>query len=120
MLRRSIDKLNHREPCGAALSDIRNVILSGDLSSVEKRSRGIGHDGKVAACFAIWRPGVAHPGQCHRLWIFIVPAMVLQMTGLKVGLALLVWVLGGILSLLGALTYAELAAMKPEAGGLYI
>lgn len=52
--------------------------------------------------------------------IFIVPAMVLQMTGLKVGLALFVWVLGGVLSLLGALTYAELAAMKPEAGGLYI
>jgi basic amino acid/polyamine antiporter, APA family len=52
--------------------------------------------------------------------IFIVPAMVLQLSGVKVGSALLVWVLGGVLSLLGALTYAELAAMKPEAGGFYI
>jgi amino acid transporter len=31
----------------------------------------------------------------------------------------LVWLLGGVLSLLGALTYAELAAANPEAGGLY-
>src|SRR5207302_150453 len=31
-----------------------------------------------------------------------------------------VWVIGGFLSLLGALTYGELSATKPEAGGLYI
>ena len=52
--------------------------------------------------------------------IFIVPATVLTLTGGKLGLALLVWVIGGVLSLLGALTYAELAAMKPESGGLYV
>lgn len=33
---------------------------------------------------------------------------------------ILVWVAAGILSLAGALTYAELSAMKPEAGGEYI
>jgi len=37
----------------------------------------------------------------------------------SVGLSLLVWLFGGILSLLGALTYAELSASNPEAGGLY-
>ena len=52
--------------------------------------------------------------------IFIVPATVLTQTGGRLGLALLVWVAGGVLSLLGALTYAELAAMKPESGGLYV
>ena len=31
-----------------------------------------------------------------------------------------VWVVGGILSLLGALTYGELSAMNPAAGGLYV
>ena len=31
----------------------------------------------------------------------------------------MVWVVAGVLSLLGALTYAELGAMQPEAGGLY-
>ncbi|MGH8319575.1 MAG: APC family permease [Steroidobacteraceae bacterium] len=52
--------------------------------------------------------------------IFIVPAMVLKLTGGQLSVALLVWGGGGILSVLGALTYAELAAMKPEAGGLYV
>src|ERR1700683_1538419 len=52
--------------------------------------------------------------------IFIVPAAVLRLSGGRFGVALLVWLVGGILSLLGALTYAELSAMKPEAGGLYV
>ena len=52
--------------------------------------------------------------------IFIVPATVLTLTGGDLGPALFVWVAGGLLSLLGALTYAELAAMKPETGGLYV
>jgi APA family basic amino acid/polyamine antiporter len=52
--------------------------------------------------------------------IFIVPASVLQLTGGQLAPALLVWIAGGVLSTLGALTYAELSAMKPECGGLYI
>jgi basic amino acid/polyamine antiporter, APA family len=52
--------------------------------------------------------------------IFIVPGTVMRQTGGSAGLALLVWVVGGALSLLGALTYAELGAMQPKAGGLYV
>ncbi|MGH7521111.1 MAG: APC family permease [Gemmatimonadales bacterium] len=52
--------------------------------------------------------------------IFLVPGSVLRETGGDVGLALLVWIAGGVLSLLGALTYAELGAMNPRAGGLYV
>ena len=51
--------------------------------------------------------------------IFIVPGAVLRQTGGSAGLALLVWIAGGVLSLLGALTYAELGALHPGAGGLY-
>ena len=51
--------------------------------------------------------------------IYLVPGIVLRETGLKVGSALLVWIAAGILSYLGALTYAEMGAMKPDAGGLY-
>lgn len=51
--------------------------------------------------------------------IYLVPAVVLRQTG-AVGPAMLVWLAAGILSLLGALTYAEMGAMKPEAGGLYV
>jgi APA family basic amino acid/polyamine antiporter len=51
--------------------------------------------------------------------IFLVPGVVLRQTESWVGVALLVWVVGGVLSFLGALTYAELGAMHPDAGGLY-
>lgn len=52
--------------------------------------------------------------------IFIVPALVFTQTGGHLGPALLVWTVGGLLSLLGAFTYAELATMKPEPGGIYV
>jgi len=51
--------------------------------------------------------------------IYLVPSGVLRQTGGHTGLAFAVWAVAGFLSLLGALTYAELGAMKPEAGGLY-
>src|ERR1700758_4113067 len=51
--------------------------------------------------------------------IFRTPGPILRQVGGSVGYALLVWIVGGVLSLLGALTYAELAACNPEAGGLY-
>src|ERR1044072_9335812 len=52
--------------------------------------------------------------------IFLVPGSVLRPLGNSVFLGMSVWVTGGLLSLLGALTYAELSAMNPKAGGLYI
>ncbi len=52
--------------------------------------------------------------------IFIVPGAVLRQTSGNITLAMFVWLAGGVLSLLGALTYAELTAMNPKAGGLYI
>ncbi len=51
--------------------------------------------------------------------IFLTPGLILRQVDGSVGLSLLVWLVGGVLSLLGALTYAELAAANPEAGGLY-
>ena len=51
--------------------------------------------------------------------IFLTPGLIQRQVGGSVGWALAVWLIGGVLSLLGALTYAELAAANPEAGGLY-
>ncbi len=52
--------------------------------------------------------------------IFLVPGLVLKAVGNSLFVALSVWLAGGILSLLGALTYGELSAMNPAAGGLYV
>ncbi len=51
--------------------------------------------------------------------IFLVPAEMMQAVG-SVKLVYLAWLVGGLLSFFGALTYAELGAMKPQAGGEYI
>src|ERR671932_2072226 len=52
--------------------------------------------------------------------IFLVPGAVLRQVGGFVAPAMLVWLVGGVLSLLGALTYGELGAMKPATAGLYV
>lgn len=52
--------------------------------------------------------------------IFLVPGAVLGSVGNSVPLAAIVWLAGGVLSLLGALTYGELSATRPRAGGLYV
>ena len=62
-----------------------------------------------------------------RLWsgtiigsgIFLVPAEMMQAAG-SAKLVYLAWLVGGLLSFFGALTYAELGAMKPQAGGEYV
>ncbi|MFP5353991.1 MAG: APC family permease [Gemmatimonadota bacterium] len=51
--------------------------------------------------------------------IFLVPSSVLRQSGESVTIASAVWLVGGILSLLGALSYAELGAMDRGSGGLY-
>jgi APA family basic amino acid/polyamine antiporter len=52
--------------------------------------------------------------------IFLVPGLILKDVGGSVVLSLLVWLAGGLLSFLGALTFGELAAMNPATGGLYV
>src|SRR5438309_1806152 len=51
--------------------------------------------------------------------IFIVSADILRQVH-SPGLLLTVWLLSGVVTLLGALSYGELAAMYPKAGGNYI
>jgi len=51
--------------------------------------------------------------------IFIVPSIMLRQVGAPVWV-LMVWILAGMLSLFGALGYAELGAALPEAGGEYV
>lgn len=51
--------------------------------------------------------------------IFLVPTTMIQRVS-SVPMVFAVWVVGGLLSLAGALSYAELAAALPEAGGEYV
>jgi len=58
-------------------------------------------------------------GSCIGSGIFVTPS---QIAGLipSSGLILLVWALGGLIALTGALTFGELGSMFPKAGGIYV
>lgn len=51
--------------------------------------------------------------------IFRTPATIAERTG-TLELFALAWVLGAVIALCGALTYAELSAMMPRTGGIYV
>src|SRR3974390_2538061 len=51
--------------------------------------------------------------------IFLVPSEMMRDVGLS-SLVYVAWIVGGLLSLFGAMTYAELGAMLPYAGGEYV
>src|ERR1700721_2378219 len=51
--------------------------------------------------------------------IFIVSADISRDVGSS-GWLLFIWVLTGVITIMGALSYAELAAMLPHAGGQYV
>ncbi len=51
--------------------------------------------------------------------IFLNPSIVAQRVGTS-GLTLAVWILGGVIALIGALVFAELGARRPVAGGGYV
>src|SRR5437879_931149 len=51
--------------------------------------------------------------------IFLVTAEMMQAVG-SAKLVYLAWIVGGLLSFFGALTYAELGAIRPWAGGEYV
>lgn len=51
--------------------------------------------------------------------IFLVPKEMMEAVG-SPKIVYLAWIVGGLLSIFGALTYAELGALKPQAGGEYV
>ena len=47
--------------------------------------------------------------------IFYIGGIVLERSGMNLGLALLVWIAGGLITLMSGVCYAELGAMMPKA-----
>ncbi len=52
--------------------------------------------------------------------IFYIGSYVLERSNMSMGLALLAWLIGGLVTLLGSLCFAELGAMNPSTGGIYV
>src|SRR6478736_7403753 len=67
----------------------------------------------------VWHAVAIVAGTIIGSGIFRVPGEMMKDVG-SAGLVYLVWIVGGMLSFAGALTYAELGALRPWAGGEYV
>lgn len=87
-------------------------------------------DGKVAAMpdqadqnyarrLNTWDAAMIVVGGIIGAGIFLTPSTVAQNTASATEL-LVLWVIGGLLTLAGVLVYAELGARRPQAGGIYV
>src|SRR5437899_12930440 len=65
-----------------------------------------------------WASGAIVVGTMIGTGIFLKPAEMAR-EGRAVSVVFAAWIVGGVLSLFGALSFAELGAMIPEAGGEY-
>ena len=83
------------------------MTLSNTPPAKLSRDLGVSHAGAVVV------------GTIIGSGIFLVPTEMMQAVG-SAKLVYLAWIVGGLLSFAGAITYAELGAMKPQAGGEYI
>jgi basic amino acid/polyamine antiporter, APA family len=67
----------------------------------------------------VWHATAIVAGTIIGSGIFLVPAEMMQAVG-SARLVYLAWIVGGLLSFFGALTYAELGAVRPYSGGEYV
>jgi APA family basic amino acid/polyamine antiporter len=58
-------------------------------------------------------------GSCIGSGIFKTPAGILEVLP-HAGLTMIIWAVGGVISLFGALSFAEMGSMYPKAGGIYV
>jgi APA family basic amino acid/polyamine antiporter len=74
---------------------------------------------ELKAELGIWTAAALVVGTVIGSAIFLVPNDMVKSVGSPF-MVFVVWIFGGMLSLFGALSYAELAAMLPQAGGEYV
>jgi APA family basic amino acid/polyamine antiporter len=78
-----------------------------------------GNENELPRSIGIWGGAAIMVGVIIGSGIYRVPTTIAQELGSPT-LILLLWVAGGVLCLLGALTYAELGTMFPRSGGVYV
>ncbi len=77
------------------------------------------HQFELKRVLGIWSAAAIVVGTVIGSAIFLVPNDMVKSVGSPT-MVFAVWIFGGILSLFGALSYAELAAALPQAGGEYV
>lgn len=75
--------------------------------------------GELVRDLNVWHATAIVAGTIIGSGIFLVPKEMMQAVG-SARFVYLAWIVGGVLSFFGALTYAELGAVRPWAGGEYV
>ena len=106
------------------LTDGLNKVLNGGdrggrIAKMVKHAEEIHSRPELARDLGLSHAGAVVVGTIIGSGIFLVPSEMMQAVG-TARLVYLAWMAGGVLSFFGALTYAELGAMKPQAGGEYV
>jgi APA family basic amino acid/polyamine antiporter len=78
-----------------------------------------GRDGELVRGLGSWDAALVTVGSVLGTGIFLTTGDIARALP-HAGLVLAVWVVGGLLTLAGALTYGELGGLFPEAGGQYV
>jgi len=73
---------------------------------------------ELSRVLGLWDATAVVIGAIVGVGIFFSPADVARVAGSTSG-ALLAWIVGGVIALLGAFTFAELGRLRPLAGGQY-
>jgi APA family basic amino acid/polyamine antiporter len=87
------------------------------MATIEKEARRDGED-RLVRGLGTWDAALLTIGSVVGTGIFITTSDMARVLP-SAGLILLVWAAGGLLTLAGALTYAELGVLFPRAGGIY-
>ncbi|HLG96352.1 MAG TPA: amino acid permease [Bryobacteraceae bacterium] len=77
------------------------------------------HHAELKRVLGIWSAAAIVVGTVIGSGIFLVPSTMVKNVGTP-AMVFAVWAVGGVLTLFGALSYGELAAAMPEAGGEYV
>src|SRR5579885_2017891 len=87
--------------------------------STETQNQPAVSEGKFVQGLGLWDATMLVAGSMIGSGVFIVSADIGRMVG-STGWLLLAWLVTGALTITAALTYGELAAMMPSAGGQYV
>jgi basic amino acid/polyamine antiporter, APA family len=92
---------------------------AGEAAAMAEPTSGGAGRRELPRRLGVWSAAAVLVGSTIGSGIFRVPSTVAGDVG-TVGAAALLWVLGGVVALFGALTIAELAALFPQSGGIYV
>jgi basic amino acid/polyamine antiporter, APA family len=101
------------------VSRIPRAPMTSSLQAASDLAPAAALEGRLPRRLGAWSTGAVTVGIMIGSGIFRVPAAAAAQTGTAEAM-LLAWVVGGIVALCGALALAEVAALYPNAGGMYV